>query len=40
MRKNSERKKINITFIYKDNGIKLEEILREGYMCYIRNLKN
>lgn len=33
-------KKINITFIYKENGTKLEEILREGYMCYLRQLSN
>ncbi len=40
MKKNKDRKKLNITFIYKENGTKLEEILKEGYMCYIRNLKN
>lgn len=26
-------------FIYKKDGTKLEEILKEGYLCYLRNLK-
>ncbi len=37
--KNGVKRKLNITFIYKKNGTKLEEILKEGYLCYLRNLK-
>lgn len=33
------KKKLNIEFIYKNDGTKLEEIMREGYLCYLRNLK-
>lgn len=37
--KNGKRRKLDITYIYNKDGIKLEEILKEGYLCYLRNLK-
>lgn len=37
--KYGKRRKLNIEFIYKKEGIKFEEILKEGYLCYLRNLK-
>lgn len=37
--KNCKKRKLDIKFIYKQDGIKLEEILKEGYLCYLRNLK-
>lgn len=37
--KDGKRRKLDIKFIYKKNGTKLEEILKEGYLCYLRNLK-
>ncbi len=37
--KYGKRRKLNIEFIYKKEGTKLEEILKEGYLCYLRNLK-
>lgn len=37
--KNGKKRKLNIEFIYKKDGTKLEEIMREGYFCYLRNLK-
>lgn len=38
---NKYRKKVkfNIKFIHKEDGTKLQEILKEGYLCYLRNLK-
>lgn len=33
------KRKIDINFIYKEDGVKLEEILKEGYLSYLRNLK-
>lgn len=38
--KNGKRRKLDITYIYNKDGIKLEEILKEGYLCYLRNLKD
>lgn len=37
--KNGKKRKLNIEFIHKKDGTKLEEILKEGYLCYLRNLK-
>ena len=37
--KNGKKRKLDIVFIYKKGGTKLEEILKEGYLCYLRNLK-
>ncbi len=37
--RNGKKRKLNIEFINKKNGTKLEEILKEGYLCYLRNLK-
>ncbi len=37
--KNGQKRILDIKFIHKDNGTKLEEILKEGYLCYLRNLK-
>ena len=37
--KDGKRRKLDIKFIYKTDGTKLEEILKEGYLCYLRNLK-
>ena len=37
--KNGRKRKLDIEFINKKDGIKLEEILKEGYLCYLRNLK-
>ena len=37
--KNGKKRKINIAFIYKKDGTKIEEILKEGYLCYLRNLR-
>ena len=37
--KDGKRRKLNIQYIFKKDGTKLEEILKEGYLCYIRNLK-
>ena len=36
--KYGKKRKLNIEFIYKKDGTKLEEILKEGYLCYLRNL--
>jgi hypothetical protein len=32
-------KKLNITFIYDEEGSDLQTILEEGYLCYIRKQK-
>ena len=37
--KDGKRRKLNIEYIYKKDGTKLEGILKEGYLCYLRNLK-
>lgn len=37
--KDGKRRKLDIKYIYKKDGTKLEEILKEGYLCYLRNLK-
>lgn len=37
--KHGSKRKLDIKFIYKKDGTKLEEILKEGYLCYLRNLK-
>ena len=37
--KDGKKRKFNIEFIHKKDGIKLEEIMKEGYLCYLRNLK-
>ncbi len=37
--KDGKKRKLNIQFIHKKDGTELEEILREGYLCYLRNLK-
>lgn len=33
-------KKLNIKFIYDDEGTDLKNILEEGYLCYIRKQKS
>lgn len=39
--KNGKRRKLNIKYVYKteNNSLTLYEILKEGYLCYVRNLK-
>lgn len=37
--KEGKKRKVDIKFIYKEDGVKLEEILKEGYLSYLRNLK-
>jgi len=37
--KDGKKIKLDIKFIHKKDGIKLEEVLREGYLSYLRNLK-
>ena len=37
--KDGKRVKLNIQYIYNPDGAKLKEILKEGYLCYLRNLK-
>lgn len=37
--KDGKKRNLDIKFIYKTNGTKLEEILKEGYLCHLRNLK-
>lgn len=37
--KDGKKVKLNIEFIHKKDGTKLKEILKEGYLCYLRNLK-
>lgn len=32
------KKNLDIKYIYKLNGIRLDEILKDGYLCYLRNL--
>lgn len=38
--KEGKKRKLNIKYIYDNEGNKLPEILKEGYLCYIKNLKN
>lgn len=37
--KDGKKVKLNIEFIHKKDGTKLDEILKEGYLSYLRNLK-
>lgn len=37
--KTGKKRKLDIKFIHKRDGVKLEEILKEGYLSYLRNLK-
>lgn len=37
--KEGKKIKLDIKFIHKVDGVKLEEILKEGYLSYLRNLK-
>lgn len=37
--KDGKKIKLDIKFIPKKDGVKLEEILREGYLSYLRNLR-
>ena len=37
--KNGKKRILEIKFIHKQDGTKLEEILKEGYLSYLRNLK-
>lgn len=37
--KDGKKIKLDIKFIHKEYGTKLQEILKEGYLCYLRNLK-
>lgn len=37
--KDGKKVKLNIEFIHKKNKTELKEILKEGYLCYLRNLK-
>jgi hypothetical protein len=39
MGKDGKRRKTNIVFIHNKNGTSLKELLKEGYLCYLRNLK-
>ncbi len=36
--KNGKRRKPNIEFIYKKDGLKLEEILKDSYLHYLKSL--
>ena len=38
--KNGNKRELNIEYIYKKDGIKLEKILKEGYLNYLRNLNS
>ena len=38
--KDGKRRKLDIKFIYKKDGTKLEEILKEGYLCYLFVIQN
>ena len=37
--KDGKKVRLNIQYIYKKAGTKLDEILKEGYLCYIKKLK-
>lgn len=37
--KDGKRVKLNIQYIHKKDGTNLKEILKEGYLCCLRNLK-
>lgn len=39
MKRIDKKRKLNIEFIHKKDGTKLEVILRERYLFYLRNLK-
>ena len=36
--KNGRKRKLDITFIYKNDGSKFEEIMKEGYLLYLKSL--
>lgn len=36
--KNGKKRELNIEYIYKKDGIKLEDILKEEILSYIKNL--
>lgn len=36
--RNGKKIKLDIKYIYNEDGRELQEILREGYLCYLRNL--
>ena len=36
--KDGKKKKLNIEYIYNDTGVSLQEIIKESYLCYLRNL--
>ena len=38
--RDGKKVKLNIQYIYKKDGTNLKEILKEGYLCYLRNLKS
>lgn len=38
--KYGKKHKLNIQYIYKKDGTKLDEILKEGYLCYVKKLKS
>ena len=38
--RDGKKVKLNIQYIYKKDGTKLKEILKEGYLCYLKNLKS
>lgn len=38
--KEGKKIKLNIKYIYNKDGNKLPEILKEGYLCYLKDLKN
>ena len=37
--RNGKKRNLDIKYIHKKDGTKLDEILNEGYLCYLRSLK-
>lgn len=37
--KEGKKRKLSIKYIYKEDGINLEEIMKEGYLKYLRDLR-
>lgn len=37
--KDGKKRKFDIKYIYDENGKKIEELLKEGYLCYLKKLK-
>ena len=37
--KDGKKRELNIEFIYKKDGVKLGEILKDEYLCYLKNLE-